>query len=512
MAAKKRKSPETQESFFSDIIQQIKAKPFIYFGTFLILIVIFIAFVFGGINFDSIFGMNNLTFGYYNGVPISFSQGNYFAQIYSSYMNQFQGLSDDPQFFYMIWEASFFEAVVRAGLLEEMRIAGFTAPEDVVDMEVAALAMFQENGRFSAARYRSLDNNTRMEIWREVQDGIALNYLINDIGGMRISNAETAFIGEMASNRRSFEMVSFSLDTYPDYEVIAYAMANPDLFTEIHLSIISIYSNEREAQQVYDSVINGTVSFEDAARNNSHDMYADRGGDMGIIAGHELRWEIAGESDRERIMNLGTGSISELVRTPFDGWAFFRVNQSAYPIDIYDEFQLMQVRNYIMGNERGIMEDWLVTGADTFRSLSNSTGFYEALEIMGLTSRSFGPIPINFGDTQLFDSVGRLDIPELAGAGSNMFFWDIAFSTPLHTVSIPRVINSNVILLYPTEELSLSEVEMSYFQWDYPRWISNEFDSTLRSFIINSPRLDNRFVETFRRIFPDVYEQLWWMY
>jgi len=358
-----------------------------------------------------------------------------------------------------------------------------------------------------------LDNNSRLEIWREVQESIAMNYLINDIGGLRISNAETAFIGEMASRRRSFEMVSFSLDTYPDYEVSAFAMANPGLFTEVHLSIISIYSNDREAQQVYDSVVNGLVTFEDAARNNSHDMYADRGGDMGVIAGHELRWEIANESERERIMNLPTGSISELVRTPFDGWAFFRrVNQSARPVDLYDEFELMQVRSYIMNNERGRVEEWLVTGADTFRSLSDSIGFYDALEVMGLSSQSFGPIPINFGDTQLFDAVNRLDIADLAGAGSNMLFWNMAFSTPLQSVSIPRVINSNVVLLYPTEELFLSEVEMSYFQWDYPRWISNEFDSTLRSYILNNPRFDNHFEQTFRRLFPDVFEHLWWMY
>ena len=512
MAAKNKKSPETQDSFFSDIIQQIKAKPFIYFGTFLILIVIFIAFVFGGINFESIFGMNNLTFGYYNGVPIQYGPNNYFGQIFSRYMQQFQELADDPQFYYLIWEAAFFEAAVRIGILEEMKIAGFSAPEEVVDMEVAALPMFQENGRFSPSRYRSLDNNSRLEIWREVQESIAMNYLINDIGGLRISNAETAFIGEMASRRRSFEMVSFSLDTYPDYEVSAFAMANPGLFTEVHLSIISIYSNDREAQQVYDSVVNGLVTFEDAARNNSHDMYADRGGDMGVIAGHELRWEIANESERERIMNLPTGSISELVRTPFDGWAFFRMNQSARPVDLYDEFELMQVRSYIMNNERGRVEEWLVTGADTFRSLSDSIGFYDALEVMGLSSQSFGPIPINFGDTQLFDAVNRLDIADLAGAGSNMLFWNMAFSTPLQSVSIPRVINSNVVLLYPTEELFLSEVEMSYFQWDYPRWISNEFDSTLRSYILNNPRFDNHFEQTFRRLFPDVFEHLWWMY
>ena len=482
------------------------SKPFLYIGTFFVLVIIFIAFVFGGIDFSSGFGGEqwDWTFGSYNRTPIKFAPGNHFYQSYMEYSQMYQIPADDPYFVeyeYWIWRMAFEDTVIRTGILDEMKQAGFTAPEAVVDREVASHPMFQENGVFSAARYRALDVNTRMNLWKQVQEGIAMSYFAMDLNSLRIPSGEASFAASMSSPRRSFNLVSFSPFDYPDSEVAAYAMANPALFNEVHLSVISIYSSEREAREVYNSVINGAVSFEEAARNNSQDFFADRSGDMGIILAHDLRWEILNEWDRMDVVNLPPGEISNLVATPFGGWAFYRANQAARPVDLDDLTQLMQVRNYIMENQMGRIEDWLIVEAENFTARANAVGFNEAAWEADLYPQTFGPIPINFGDSGLFTAVAGTGVPELENACSNIFFWELAFSTPVNTVSVPRVIDGNVIVLTPFEEIYLGEDELRLVENYYPEWLERSSDTMYRSYFINNPKFDNQFDQSFNMLY-----------
>ena len=509
---KKRVSDQGDNSGFSEFIQNVKNKPFLYLGTFLILVIISIVFIApaGGCE-----GITERTFGYYNRIPIQHAPNNFFDQTFIRYAQSFQFAGDDPEIFYYLFRWAFEETAIRTGILDEMRRAGYTAPEEVVDREVAALDIFQENGRFSAARYRSLDSNARLSLWREVRESIAINHFLNDVSSLKISANEAAFITSMSSNRRSFEMVSFQLESYPESEVIAYAMSNPDLFTVIHLSMISVNTSEADAMLIMNSIRNGDMSFEDAAMNYSQDFYSDWGGDMGMQAAYELSWEIPNDADRLAVMNLNPGEMSNIIRTPFGTWAFFRANQAARPLDIEDDEQLNQVRAHMMETMRGVIEAWLFDIAEDFRVQANTLGFYEALDAMGLESMSFGPIPINYGDTALFtsiESISSMGLTELTGAGFNIFFWETAFSTPLNSVSEPRLINNDLIVLYPFEEVILDEYETSYLASYYTEWVNNTFESVYRNYILENVRFDNRFDQSFQTLFPDVARELWWIF
>ncbi|MDR3342929.1 MAG: SurA N-terminal domain-containing protein [Treponema sp.] len=499
----KAKKQVTQEdtSAGAEFIRRFKANPFIFIGTIVILIIVIVAFVLvpaivpaaGGPSVD-------LSFGSYNKVPLTYVPGNYFAQVRENIARYQQPSVDDRNYFsvnYQIWREAFEETVVHTAILQEMNHAGYTAPVDVVDREVAQLPQFQENGRFSTARYRQLDNTTRMSLWRQVQDSIAIDRYNADMTNLRISSKEGPFIKAMASPERTFDMAAFPLSDYPDTEVIAYTLSNPGLFQVTHLSKIAINSSEREARQILATVQEGTQTFEDAARTHSQDGYAEKGGDMGIKLAYELSTEVPDATERESVIGLAKGAYSPIVKVP-SGWAFFRAEDAPHPADTGDAALVAKIRVYITEFERGRMEDFFVNQADALIGLINASGFDAALAQQGLSKRHFGPLPLNYGRVALFTSLASFSVSELTDAVSNENFWQTAFSTPLNTPSKPLVIGNNVVVLYPLEETPADETNAGYIETAYSSyWLSYILDQNVHSYFLTNEKLEDRFFDAF---------------
>ena len=146
------------------------------------------------------------------------------------------------------------------------------------------------------------------------------------------------------------------------------------------------------------------------------------------------------------------------------------------------------------------MEDWLIGEADAFVAQARTMGFREAADEAGLLVQSFGPVPINYGDTALFASVMTTGIVELNQAGSNTFFWNLAFNTPLNSVSNPLVLGNDVIVLFPLEEIRMDEFELELVEAYFPEWTNSGFNTMLRNYFLNNVRLDDRFNEMFTMI------------
>jgi hypothetical protein len=508
MASKKKRPSQEEGSTRSEWLRRFKANPFIFIGTFVILVIVIVAFVLvPAIVPNSELGRStDLNFGYYNKAPINYVPGGYFAQIRANieerYRQQFPMDDNNSQMMsYQIWRAAFEETVIHTGILQEMAKAKYTAPEKQVDREVAQLPMFQENGRFSAARYESLDNNTRLILWRQIQESIAEQYYRADIAGLLKPAPEAAFIGQMASPQRTFDMVSFSINAYPDSEVLAYAEENSDLFRVTHFSKITINSGEREAQGILNSIKEGTTTFEEAATTQSQDSYAERGGDMGVKLAHELLIEVPGAEDREKLFTLEKGGYSDIVKVD-SGWAFFRAEEAVSPSDTGDAAALEKIRSYIRDFEWGRMEDWAITQADEFILQVQERGFDGAIIEESLEKRHFGPLPLNYGEVDLFNSLASFSVEELSGAASDDNFWRTAFSAPLNTPSAPLVQGNNVLVLFPLEEISADEsVSESIASVLSSYWLSSNTEQALRSFFLTNEKLEDQFFDTFLRFF-----------
>ncbi|MDR2257517.1 MAG: peptidylprolyl isomerase [Treponema sp.] len=506
MASRGKKSPLQEEnSAKSEFIRRFKANPFIFIGTVVILIIVIVAFVLvPAIVPEAQRGGADLTFGFYNKVPINYVPGGYFAQVRENlawYQQQQASINESNNQFvtYQIWRTAFEETVIHTGILQEMEAAGYTPSTEAVDREVAQL--FQENGRFSAARYQELDDNTRLTLWRQMRENIAEDYYKADITGLLKPAQERAFISRMASPQRTFDMTVFSIDDYPDSEVIAYAEENSGLFQVTHLSKITVNSGEREARQILDSIKEGTTTFEDAAKTQSQDSYAEKGGDMGIKSAYELTVEAPVAEDREKLFALRRGEYSDLIKLD-SGWAFFRAEEAAVPMDIGDSAALEKVRSYIREFERGRMEDWTIAKAEEFIAQAVERGFDGAVIEQSLEKRHFGPIPVNYGEVDLFTTLSSIPVGEISGAALDENFWRIAFSTPLNTPSAPLVLGNNVLVLFPLEESDADESASQNIESLLSSyWLSYNAEQNIRSFFLNNKKLENQFDKTFFRYF-----------
>jgi hypothetical protein len=547
--ASKEKTPHPHEKHESEMLRRFKANPFIFIGSFFILALVVVAFVMpSSARMGSGRGGPDLTFGYYDKVPITYVPGNYFSEMVDQYRPASRG-GDDPYAGYEQWYRAFQETVIHTAMLREMSKAGYSAPAKTVDREVAKLPYFQDNGRFSSALYRQMDETRRLNLWRQIQDSIVKTRYSVDVSGLLTPSAEGEFIGNMAVHQRSFEIAVFDVDSYPDEEYDAYLSDHRERFGTTHLSMIAVSSNEREAQKILASIRDGETTFEDAARAHSKDNYADRGGDMGIKAAHELSYDIPDEAVREKALALGKGEYSDimkadvLMRDPSTGgadfapgWVFFRAEEAVQAADITDPAVLDRVRTYVRNYARGRMEDWAIEQANSFIAQVNETGFEAAVSGQGVVTRTFGPVPLNYGNVDLFPplptqealtglnrildpdnylayeyrsllsayraGISEKTVSEISSAASDENFWKAAFSTPVNTPSQPVVRESKVLVLFPTGETEAESESVEQISSLFNSfWLSRNSQQSLYSFILNSPKLEDKFIDMYFRIF-----------
>jgi hypothetical protein len=508
MANKMKKQPVQEDvSSKEEIVRRFKANPAIFIGTVVILVIVVIAFVFVPAIVPGAGGgwREDLDFGTYDKIPINYVPGNYFADAREDLARIRQNSVNDSNYQlidFQIWRTAFERTVEHIGILQEMKAAGYVAPEELVDEEVAALPMFQENGRFSAARYRQLDNASRMNIWKQVQESIIKERYYSDMADLLRSSREEEFVINMGSFRRTFDGAAFSVSSYPDAEVVAYAEQNPGNFRSTHLSRVTINSSEREARQVLNSVKEGVLTFEEAAKTQSQDSYAERGGDMGVRLVYELSTEISDAQQREGLIALAKGELSDILQIG-SGWAFFRAEDNSYPADPADPATLEKIRSYVMNFERGRVDTWFIGQAEDLVNNTAANGFDEAVYSKGLTKFSFGPVAVNYGDLGFFPGLSSFSIPELndSYASTNLNFWQIAFSTPLNTPSKPLVLGNVVIVLYPKEESPAGEGEAEKIRAGFSYYLSVNSAQELRSFFTGNEKLEDRFWMTYQRYF-----------
>ena len=504
---------DEKDSGFSDIVGKFKANPALYIGSVIILVLVVVTFVggdflSGGRRYVKN-GGGDLTFGYYDKVPISWVPGNTLSQYYEQLVRRYRDQIDinNVQIAMSLWSQAFEAAAVHTAILQEMKRSGYETPERVVDREVAKLPQFQdEYGRFSPALYRQMSDTGRLALWRQVHDELIVIQFYNDLFGLLIPAGEKEFIAKMGSGMRTFEIVSFLVDDFPDSEYLNYARENSDLFRSIHLSRITVASNEREAKKILESIKNGTTTFEDAAKAQSRDSYSEKGGDMGVQYVYDLEMEITDKTTLENILNLGKGELSSVIKLG-SRWAFFRIEDELKPADFEDGAVMGRVRSYMRNYERGRMEDWAIAQADNFIANAKTEGFNAAALRSSKEKTSIGPFPLNYGNVEIFTSLEEFKIPALSGQefsnlSKNSNFWKAAFSTPLNTPSEPLVQGSKVLVFLPVQQIDIEKEKTEEIASIYSGyWLGSVTERSLQPYFMNSPRMENNFWDTYRKFF-----------
>jgi len=499
-----------KDSAEAEIIKKFKQNPGVYIGSVVVLVLVVVTFV-GG---DFLSGgrryagkSTDLTFGYYDKIPISWVPGNELSQYYETTVNyaRAQGFNpndpDDPRtpyINYSIWKQAYDRTVRHVAIIDMLKRSGYTVSEKAVNKVILQSPQFQDNGRFSLALYNRIPESSRTAFWKKTQDDIAMNVFFSDYISLLIPEAEAKFIANMSSPVRSFDFVSFNVDDYPESEFFAYGKENIKLFGTIQLSRITISGSEREAKKILASVKDGTTTFEDAAKAQSKDTYADRGGDMGVRYCYEIDGEITASEDREAIYKLGKGELSNVVSTG-EGWAFFRVEEALIEADLTDWATMNAVRAYVKNSERGRMEDWAVEQANKFISEAKVSGYANAARSGNLSRNSFGPVPLNYGSVDLFTmldslTVNGLSADDLKALSQNEKFWRISFTTPVNTPAEPLVQGSNVFVFVATEEKEADETSLNDIATNYKtQYLQYAFDRSLQDYFMNDGKLTDHF-------------------
>ncbi|MCL1991613.1 MAG: peptidylprolyl isomerase [Spirochaetes bacterium] len=503
MAQNKIAPKQDKDPAKAEMAKRFKTNPAVFIGTLFVLVLVVISFVLVPAivpeftrerDFD-------LTFGFYDRVPIAFVPGNHFAQNYEMISRAFGGAPEPGTFQSMnIWRMSFEAAAVHTGILEEMRRANYAVPDNVIDRAVARRPEFQIDGRFSPALWNNVSEQSRRALWRQTQEEFVRAIYVYDMATMLGSAGEAAFISGMSERMRSFDMVSFPLDDFPDSELAAFAGQNSDNFRTMRLSRISV-ATEAGARQVLAAVAEGTSSFEEAALLHSLDGFSSAGGSMGVRVFAELQNEIFPQANLDAITALAEGELSDVFQIGHF-WTFFRVDETLAAADFSDPDVLERVRIHVSGFSRGIMEDWAIAQAADFAAEAGVYGFDSALAQRALSRSSFGPLPVNFGNVDLFASVQFFPVPELANSASDENFWMALFATPVGSVSAPLVQGNNVLVFMPTEESQAEDFIVEGIASTVSNfWLANLIDQSIHNHFLNSDRLDDRFFETYFRLF-----------
>ncbi len=483
---------------------------FVYIGTVVLLIITVLAFVLVPAMGSMSDKDNSLTFGSWNGKPISFVQGGYFSTQVQQIKTQLesQGYKDtgDQFFAFQVWRRAFENTAVHLGLLDLSQKAGISVSDEYLDRKMIESQAFIENGVFSKRKYREASNSFKLSLRKEIGQSTLKERYVSDTVGFMPSDAETGFLKAMAQSQRVIEYVAIPFSAYPDPERLAWAKANPAAFRRVRLSKVTVSSSRKEAEQVLARVKSGALSFEEAAKNHSKDSYAAKGGDMGSRYLWELKGDLKNESDLDAVVTAPKGELSAVYETIAGSWAFYRVEEAATEPDLASADLLKTVTAYLDRNEKGRLEDYAVASAAAFRTAA-SANFGSAAAAAGYLVKETKPFPLNFGkalDIGYFSLLGSLDtadLPELNGADKDERFLQAVFSLKAGELSAPVILNDQAIVARVKEIKNADDGEMGLLAAYYPTVVQQGVSSELASSILASPSLKDDFMATFSRVY-----------
>lgn len=490
--------------------------PFVYGGTIVILIITIVAFVFipslGG-SLSSSSG-SVPTFGSWNGKPITYTSGSYFAsqvaQI-NEYLRQ-QGLSEQnfQLYAYQVWRMAFQSTAIRTALIDTVSKTGFKVTDKGLDEAVAENAAYQDNGKFSVDKYNKTAMATRMSIRDSTKEDLIVRRYYEDLYTIAPSTAEIAFVASMGKPQRTISYVTLPLADFPESEVAAWGSKNADLFRSFGVSRISVTSSESDAKKVLQQIKDNKLSFEDAAKSHSKDAYADKGGDAGIVYYYAFSKDFTNKDDAAKVAALKKGEISDVYKIADKVWAFFMINSELAPPDFSKPAVLETVKTYLSENEKGTLESWAIAKAGSLVSSGDSAAFQSAAKKAGFSAKAAGPFIINIGNPTFYAYNQQIPLlqtpfankdPALLSIEEDEAFMTQLFSLPKGSVSKPLVVGDAVIVFNVTGDKAATDDDVALVKFAYPYFHQQTIDTETRNTFIKSKKLKDEFNTNFFKIF-----------
>lgn len=475
-------------------------KTLTYIGTVILLIVVVVAFV-GTPAVGGLAGGSRISFGSYAGRDIDYQPGNYLARQYQGLAQRVQ--QQDQQItdalVRQIWRAAFDQTVFHEALMVEATEAGVGVSTEAVDRAIAQWPEFQVDGRFSAEEFNATSSQVRLALRNYLRESLVDEQVRTDLfERVEPADAESQFLIDMAGPERQFRFVQFSSADFPDTEVIEYGEANAERFRRVNLSVITITTSESDAEQIREQAVSRQTSFEDLARNQSTDSYAEDGGEMGWVYFHELEPDFEDTQVIEEIFSLEEGEISRVFETTF-GWTVYRVNEAPIEPDFTDANVIAAVRDYLTVFERGLIEDHLRERADEFVAQARSESFADASASINQAPATTAYFPVNYGNTSYFGQVNASSNAALSAAAFREDFFEELFALSGDEVSEPIVVRDYVFVFQLADERAPEESTITFLESYVPLIIRNFAQQQVQDVLVDDELLVDNFNATYNR-------------
>jgi len=504
---KKQSSSETVNTKKST--EKTPKKNYLAYGfSIFILVIIIISFVVAPVTSTGN-SSQNIVFGSYAGEDITLSQGSFLQKQYSQIYSQLSGNGNsESQNQYTALRSAYDNAVMHTALLHEAKKLGYTVTDNELSKALREYPVFlDEEGNFSSERYKAVSAMELNNIRSLLKDDILIERIINAYTQTsELSEKEKADLMKVASWERSFRLLSFNSNDYPDSEVKNYLSQHSDDFKARELSVITL-SDKESLDQLKKDLEAGLNNFESYATEHSKDLNAAKAGKKGKTYISRLKMELINPEDADKIFALGTGSLSEAVQVP-SGYALYRADTDAVAANPESAEDIQEIREYLNQYEKGTIQEYIEKAAQSAAEAARSESLDQEALALGKTIQETNSFPINFqgmifpssyGNFPVLNLVQTTDNQALSDAQNREEFFTKAFSLKEGEISDPIVLEDQVVILSLLSDNHEASTDM--FGLYLPMLVQYYNNDDLRSYFIKPALFNDKFLQVYREHF-----------
>ncbi|MCF0238037.1 MAG: peptidylprolyl isomerase [Sphaerochaetaceae bacterium] len=360
--------------------------------------------------------------GKYNGEPISLSMNTVFYNTLMSDSNfNVAYLSGDYNTMYTSFLNAYQQQVFYTALKQQGKKAGISATQDITDDIILKVGVYNdEDGNFSVDVY----NNTSDSQKKFTNDFYKAYYpyleVSSDISNVLISQDEIDFVVDYANKNRSFEYLVVDYNIYPDDLAKAEGEANPDLFKEIPLSVIS--TTDLESIELAKAELDAGHDWLDVVTAYSTDTFAQYGGEIGMIHAYALLVNFANKEEIDQVLTLEEGQYTQPIQSPY-GYAIYKLTGTPAEADFTTEDSINAVKAYLAEEKPEVIKAYIdsVINEVTERAKAD---FTDASIVYGMATNYVRYACANIGGSSFINGLDAMDseghLAELVAADSNL--------------------------------------------------------------------------------------------
>lgn len=481
-------------------------------GSITILVLTIVAFIFVPAMSQTGSNSDKMVFGTYDDTKIEYVAGNYFARQVEYINNVYRDsdtLSDNVEYKrQLIWQTAFNQTVIQKAIEVNLSKSGVLISDAQIDRAMVDRGAFNEDGQFSEVLYKNASSSYKFNLRKQYrEDLLREQYMTDVLYGTRRSNGLIDFISLMGSEEKSFNYVIFNSENIDNDFLINYASANLNKFSRASLNKITIFSSEEDAAKLQAKIKNDEISFKEAAIAESKDSYAAEGGNAGDLYFYEILTDVESEDEANAVFALKDKEITNVIKTSY-GWVIYQMVNAPIMPNLTSEETLNNIKIYMSRNEKGLLEDYLVSKGMEFSNIVTDSDFISTAVSMNIENGTSDYFAINYGNNRMIPSSITSATNQNASFSSAAFdelFLERIFALENEgDISDPLVIGNNVIIVQLAgSKISekIPEASMEYYKYQLESEISGYMQSDLQNFVLSSDDFTNNFIMTYASIF-----------